>query len=343
MLCWRTTLTAPHCLPNRVLMSLIQFQPATAQAGITNFFGFDEVQTAVKQASDGAHDIPYENLYPTGLNAGEVYRRLLERMRTYYRPDDMGAVAGDPRALLALGKLESLALPGSSYKLAFTPGLISQVYQRGGAALLPIPASVLGSIAADGGGYVDLDGDGHWWVPSGRMFYFPTVTTSALEKAEALQHFFLPRRFVDPFGNATSVDYDDPHDFWLSKLRTSLDNTALATNDYRVLAPRLLTDPNGSNAEARFDILGLVAGTADVQGEPRGDSFTTFTPDLTQAQIDAFYGADDPHTLADGLLGTATTRIVYDVCNYSRPSRRRPPIPPSGCRFLSPRWRAKRT
>ena len=63
----------------------------------------------------------------------------------------MGAAAGDPNTLLALGKMESLALPGSSYKLAYTPGLISQVYQRSGAALLATPTTVFGSSGSDGG------------------------------------------------------------------------------------------------------------------------------------------------------------------------------------------------
>ena len=31
-------------------------------------------------------------------------------------------------ALLPLGNVESLALPGESYKLAFTPGLIAQIF-----------------------------------------------------------------------------------------------------------------------------------------------------------------------------------------------------------------------
>lgn len=297
---------------------LLQFQPAAAQAGITNLFGFEEVQIKVQQASDGAHDVPYEDLGPAGLNAGEVYRRLLDCMRTYYRPDDMGAAAGDPNALLPLKKLETLALLGSSYKLAFTPGLISQVYQRNGAALLPTPASVFGSVKKDGGGYIDLDGDGHWWAPSGRMLYSPTPTTSAQEKAEALQHFFMPRRFVDPFGSATSVDYDDPHDLFVVRTVDTLGNAVLAKNDYRVLAPALVTDPNGNRAAAVFDILGMVAGTTAMgkTTESLGDSFATFTADLPQSQIDSFYSADDPHTLAGGFLGTATTRIVYDVQQF---------------------------
>jgi len=145
---------------------------------------------------------------------------------------------------------------------------------------------VLGSVAADGGGYVDLDGD--WWVPSGRMFYFPTVTTSALEEAQARQHFFMPRRFEDPFGNATAVHYDDPHDLLVTQTADAVGNLALATNDYRVLAPSLLTDPNGNRAAVHFDALGMVAGTA-VMGkttEILGDSFAIFADDLTQTQID---------------------------------------------------------
>jgi len=291
---------------------------APTQAGLTNLFGFEELRTQVLAAGDGAHDIPYENTNPTGLTAHQPYRRLLERKRTLYRPDDMGAASGDPKVLLTLGTLQPLALPGSSYKLAFTPGLISQVYQRGGAALLPTPASVLSSTSSDGGGYVDLDGDGHWWVPSGRLFYLPTAATSGQEKAHAIQHFFLARRFEDPFRNPTSVDYDDPHNLLVVRTTDAVLNVSSAINDYRVLAPALLTDSNGNRAAAVFDILGMTAGTA-VMGkttENLGDSFTTFTTDPIQTQIDSFFGANDPHTLAGGLLGTATKRIVYDVRKF---------------------------
>ena len=36
----------------------------------------------------------------------------------------------------------------------------------------------------------------------------------------------------------------------------------------------------------------------------------------SQQQIDDYYGAADPHTLAPALLGTATTRIVYDLNQF---------------------------
>jgi len=299
---------------------LIQIQPDGTQSDVTNLFRFSEIQPKVQAASDGQHDIIYENLNPTGLQSGQHYRRLIERVRAFYRPDDLGATAGDAKALLPLGVMESLALSGSSYKLAFTPGLLSHVYQRGQAALLPDPASVLGSVGVDAGSYVDLDGDGHWWIPSERIFYLPTVATPQQEQNQALQHFFLPRRFEDPFGNSSSVDYDTPHDLLVVRTVDALANTVVAANDYRVFQLSLITDPNGNRAAVAFDALGMVAGTA-VMGktsENLGDSLEGFVADLTQQEIDDFYGADDPHTLADPLLGTATTRILYDVERFQR-------------------------
>jgi RHS repeat-associated protein len=295
---------------------LIQFAPNATATGVTSLFRFEELQTKLQAASDAAHTVSYENLNPTNLNPGQTYRRVIGRTRTLYRPDDMGNAAGDANALLPLGTLETLALPGSSYRLAFTPGLISQVFQRGGAALLPTPATVLGSTTADGGGYVDLDRDGHWWIPSGRVFYSPTAGTPVQERTQAVGHFYLPRRFEDPFGNTTSLDYDDSHDLLAVKTTDAVNNVVSATNDYRVLQPRLITDPNGSNAEVRFDALGMVVGTVVSKGS-LGDSFTTFNTDPLQSQIDGFYSASNPHTPAAGLLGTATTCIVYDVQHFS--------------------------
>ena len=87
--------------------------------------------------------------------------------------------------------MESLALPGDGYKLAFTPGLIDKIYKRPdpdqpnvNENLLPNPADVLGGQGAGNGGYIasqDLKADGlfpaddpddHWWVPSGRDLFF---------------------------------------------------------------------------------------------------------------------------------------------------------------------------
>lgn len=300
---------------------LIQVQPEAAQADVTNLFRFEEILGKIQAASDGKHDIVYENINATGIQAGQPYRRLVSQARVLYRPDDMGTSAGDPNALLPLGTLESLALPGNTYKLAFTPGLLTLVYQRGGVALLSTPSTVMGSIGPDGGGYVDLDGDGQWWIPSERAYFHTDPNaTSAQELTQAQQHFFLPRRFEDPFGNVDTVDYDDPHDLLVVRTTDALANTVASRNDYRVLKPVGMTDPNGNRTAVSFDALGLVVGTA-VMGkttENLGDSLGGFTADLPQGQIDGFYDADDPHTVAGPLLASASTRIVYDVARFYR-------------------------
>ena len=248
--------------------------------------------------------IPYEQS-PT---AGQLEKRLIERVRTLYRADDLSA-------LRPLGQMGRLALPGESYKLALTPGLLDQVFRRDGQPLLPAdPSALLTGQSEDGGGYVALDGG--WWIPSGRVFYHLQDVAAPVELAEAQAHFFRPRRFRDPFGQITAVDYD-AHDLLPARSADAAGNVTLAEYDYRVLLPRLLTDPNRNRAAAAFDALGLVTGTA-VMGRPapapaEGDSLVGFPADPTQAQLDAFFAAADPHALAAPLLGNATTRILYDL------------------------------
>jgi RHS repeat-associated protein len=308
---------------------LLQVWPEAAQTHVTNLFRFEELIAKIGAACDGRHDIPYEDLRPGNLLPGHPYRRLIERIRTLYRPDDLGVAAGDPQALLPVGKLEALALPGDTYKLALTPGLIATVYQRDLTALLPAPADVLGSIQGDGGGYVDLEGDGSWWTSAGRIFYDASLAgTPAQELAEARRHFFTPRRFVDPFGHVTIVDHDS-HDLLVVRTTDAVGNTAVAESDYRVLQPAKVTDTNGNRAAVSFNALGLVAGTA-VMGkatENLGDSLTGFNPDLSERVIDDFFAVEDPHTAAESLLGDATTRVVYDFHRFARTKADNPTDP----------------
>ncbi|KAH8728863.1 virulence plasmid 65kDa B protein-domain-containing protein, partial [Phaeosphaeriaceae sp. PMI808] len=257
------------------------------------------------------NEIPYEQ----DSNPLLKQKRLVERTRTLYRSDDL-------TRLLPNGQLEALALPGESYKLALTPGLLSSVFQRKHdnqpiENLLPNPAGVLGGQGSDQAGYVDLDNNGHWWVPAGRVFYHtgPNATFQQ-ELAEAKAHFFLPRRFTNPFDHSSIVDYDG-HNLLPIRTRDALDNPVESVNDYRVLQPRLITDPNGNRSEAAFDALGRVAGTA-VMGkvtENLGDSLDGFRANLTQAEIDQFF-ANPKGQATTELLGSATIRIIYDVTRY---------------------------
>ena len=102
---------------------------------------------------NSAVDIPYE----AQADGTTTQKRLIEHVRTRYRKDDLSA-------LLPLGALESLALPGETYKLAFTPGLLTQVYGT----------RVTEAMLATDGGYVHSEGEATWWIPSGRVFLLPT-------------------------------------------------------------------------------------------------------------------------------------------------------------------------
>jgi RHS repeat-associated protein len=341
-------------------------QQERSSSGLTACFRFEDILTYAIQASDGQHNVDYEDrLFAKALQAvthnpnehEKYFRRLIEHIRTLYRPDDMGKTQNDSLALLPLDHLEPLALPGESYKLAFTPGLLAQVYQRprNGQApenLLPNAASVLSGQAGDQGGYLmsrdlktagafpNTDPDDHWWIPAGRVFHSPiTSDNAAQELAYARQHFFLPRRYRDPFGQTTAVMYDvyallmvDTCDPLGNRItvgeRDAAGNVTCPGNDYRVLQPRLVTDPNRNRAQATFDALGMVVGTA-VQGKDNttGDTLSGFEPDLIQAQVDEFYDVADPHVPVPSLLKGATTRIVYDLDRFRRTQQAHPEDP----------------
>jgi RHS repeat-associated protein len=295
---------------------LLKFKPRANRLGTTNLFRFEELAKKVRQASDGRHDLPYEDVEGAGAAADYPWRRLIQRSRILYRADRLDR-------LLPLGRLEALALPGEGYKLAFTPGLIRQVYRREGQALLPDPETIL----RDEAGYVDLDGDGHWWTPSGRVFYASGRTDdAAAELAYARAHFFLPIRFADAFGNITSVVHDR-HDLEVVETRDPLGNTTKSKYDYRVLSPRLITDINGNRSEVAFDALGMVAGTAVMgkEGHNEGDSLEGFVADLSESVLLAHIREPlhDPHDI----LGRATTRLVYDLFAFERTRARSQPEP----------------
>jgi YD repeat-containing protein len=242
-----------------------------------------------------------------------------------------------------------LALSGEIYRLAFTPGLLTTVYARPRSGqpaedLLPDPASVLPADIASGqvadrGGYVDLDGDGHWWIPSGRLFRSPyTADDPAAELDHARRHFFLPARYRDPFGQTAAAAYD-AYDLLLSETRDPLDNrvtvgerdpagTLVAPgNDYRVLQPRLIMDANRNRSAVAFDALGMVVGTA-VSGKPEeslGDTLEGFEADLAEA--DALDHVADPLTDPHAVLGRATSRLIHDLNAYRRTRETAAPRP----------------
>lgn len=267
------------------------------------------------------HRFTDEVAYETPPTANPC-RRPIEVLRTLYRPDDMGAAQNDPQVLLALGVLDIRALPGEAYQLAFTPEHLSRVFGD----------RVTEAMLSDEGHYVHFDGDDNWWIPSGRTFFTTDpADTAAIELAQARQHFFLPRRYRDAFGEDAFVDFD-ANDLMMVETRDALDNrVTVDDNDYRVLQPRRISDPNRNQTEVAFDTLGLVVGTA-LMGKPppapvEGDSLAGFESDLRQDQIGAFFDALDPQAGAAALLQDATSRIVYDLDRFHRTQQAHPDDP----------------
>jgi RHS repeat-associated protein len=302
------------------LYELYNFVPEAEGFGVTNLFRFEEIERKVAEASDGRHNLPYEDIKATGAFGGTPCRRLFQRSRTLYRSDSLDR-------LLPAGHLESVALPGQGYQLAFTAGIIRDIYRRKQhdqppEDLLPDPKAVLGE-----GGYVDLDEDGNWWIPSGQMFYSPhPQDNAASELAYARRHFFSPRRYRDPFGNTTLVTYD-VHDLTPIATRDAAGNTVTSHTDYRVLGPKLVTDTNRNRTAASFDALGMLAGTAIMgkEGDGEGDSLEGFIPDLNESTIVAHIQNPlrDPHEILRG----ASMRFVYDLFAFARTRNDRQPQP----------------
>lgn len=233
-----------------------------------------------------ANEIAYEEVATSGIQ-----KRLIERIRTLYRKDSEANTTD--ATSLPLGQIDSLALPCESFKLAFTPGLLAQVYST------KIATNELNTLLSNEGKYVQQDGA--LWIPSGRQAFDQN-------------HFYLPVQVKDPFGNIYITTYDAYH-LLVTQTSDPLNNTVQIRNNYRTMQPEQVTDPNGNRSQVAFDALGMVVGTAIMgkESENKGDTFASFKADLTDEEIKAFFNANDPHSLAIQHLGTATTRIIYDL------------------------------
>jgi hypothetical protein len=240
---------------------------------------------ALKDVLANAVEVPYET-----LTVGAVpQKRPIEWVRALYRSNAEAASLAP--SCLPLGVVESLVLPCESYKLAFTPGLLAQNFGN------KMTMAELNTLLINEGKYVQQDNN--WWIPSGRQAFDS-------------DRFYVSPQMQDPFGAIYQMEHDR-YVLFVVKTVDPLQNTVQVENDYRVMQPREIIDPNGNRSQAAFDALGMVAGTA-VMGkvtETLGDVLEGFQLDLTQAEIDAFLA--NPLGVAASLLGNATSRIIYDL------------------------------
>lgn len=251
-----------------------------------------------------------------------VQKRLIAHTRTLFRGDDLAGA-------LPLGVIESRALIYEKLTKAFTVGFLAQTFGD----------KVTDELLENEGRYVQIEGDEHWWIPSGRVLYsLREADTPQEELAYALEHFFQPCRYRDPFhteetSTETIIRYDD-YDLLVVESCDALGNRVTAGErdidpakpvvrqglDYRVMQPVLIMDANRNCTAVAYDALGLVVGTA-IMGKPedrpaQGDSFDTWVVDLTDTEVKQSFAV--PLTSANQLLKGATTRMVYDLFAYYR-------------------------
>jgi RHS repeat-associated protein len=231
--------------------------PATAR------FTLDQLKTAIfgrpKTLTTPAIPPATEIAYEQAPDLTRTQKRLLKKARTLYYEDDLTGP-------LPLGMVGAHALPYGQYQLAFTAALLQRVFTNP-LGTLPTQAQLTSMLGSEGaylhGSTLFGDADDVWWTQSGRQVFDAT-------------RFYLPVQTADPFGNTTAITYDDPHYLLVTKVTDPLNNMVVATNDYRLLRPSQITDPNGNQSGAQSDALGMVVaswetgknGEGSTQGDP---------------------------------------------------------------------------
>lgn len=263
-----------------------------------------------------------------------LQKRLVEHARTRYFDDASDTTA--PVEAQPFGTLGPRGLKFEDYKLALTSDLLDAVFSQTDddgqiddklsweaepAQVATLAKTVRDLLDAPKiAGY--LPGPrigmppGEYWMRSGSARFAP----------DAHEHFFLPERYVDPFDNVTTLEYDALDLFVRRSIDAKLNTVAVAESgsgqprfDYRVLAPIEMVDASGNNSEVRFDILGRVVAMA-TKGNPadarlRGDDLDSFTNALTNPpgdEVAAFCTATAlDEAKARTWLGNASARFVH--------------------------------
>ncbi|MFT3921020.1 MAG: toxin TcdB middle/C-terminal domain-containing protein [Myxococcales bacterium] len=216
---------------------------------------FDAVAVAARTESVLAYEEEPQN---------GIQKRLLSHgFQRYYDSERLNA------GPLPFGQADARAILYETYQLALTPGLVERAFNGD---VLRVTGETLTAA-----GYCELEGRVGWWVPSARAV--PDAT-----------RFFQPTEFFDAFGNRSRTRYDR-YAVLVERVEDALANTMVARNDYRMLGPAMVTDPNGNRTAVNFDVLGMVVATA-VMGKEGSDDGDTLADPTTMLDYDLFRWLD---------------------------------------------------
>ncbi|HKU77697.1 MAG TPA: SpvB/TcaC N-terminal domain-containing protein [Pyrinomonadaceae bacterium] len=250
--------------------------------------------TDADQGSQQVEEIEYHEL----ANSNVQQKRKVEHSVTLYFDEDL-------KTPLAHGELNHLGLVFENYKLALTTSLLESVlgnrFDDAVRTALDTPSAC--------GYWPDAD---QWWQRSGVAGFAD----------DAADHFYLPERYTDPFGNETTLSYDGKYDLFIQSTTDALGNqTRIFADqfDYRVLAPTELEDINGNRIEVFFDVLGMVVATAIKGKGEEADNLDGYTDEFANPDlIDTLKHFNLPPLNAAEMnehftpvLANATTRFLY--------------------------------
>lgn len=190
--------------------------------------------TQIKDAFEQATEIAYEK----EASINKVERRILGHQKIFFYNKDLVES-------LPLGEVSYHVLPYQSRQLAFTSGLLAEVYGD------RVDASMLETL-----GYKEESGD--WWATSGLAVFDPDL-------------FFHVVESFDPLGNRSRVEYD-LHVLFPVRSINALGSETSSEYNYRVLQARSSIDPNLNGQEVSFDTRGSVIAIAVIGKNGEGDS-----------------------------------------------------------------------
>ena len=232
---------------------------------------------------------------------GSSQKRLIEHVRTLFYNDQLiGPLLPD--------QLGPKGIPFESYQLAYTPALITDIFDtRDNEDLMRE------------GKFMQMDGN--WWIRSGTTQFIEEGTETVLE---AQDRFYAPISFTDPYGAKTTVTYDDGNYFlFIKETEDALGNKTEVENfNFRTLSPTRMIDINNNISEVMVDELGLVKAMALFGKGSEADDFmglNEFSSSAENDVVDDFFNAPTSDELVrrgNDLLQHATARFVYDFDVY---------------------------
>ncbi len=217
--------------------------------------------------------------------SGAEEKRLLSHTRTLFKDNNAAATP------LALGTIETLAIPHEQYQLVSTLATRNYCY---GSKIQPG--------MKEEGGFTDLDNDQNWWLSSGTAQYVAPAT-----------HFYNPVSFTDPWGKTTTISYWGSYHLLPQTVTNALGLiSSIAAYHWRNLQPVRMKDANNNISEMLYDALGLPVAMAVKGKGTEGDELDIDLYSTTdEAAQTAFFNS--PTSNANTLLQGATWRCVYDL------------------------------